>query len=212
MKIQVIHASKKIQKVQILEDICLTLESGQIYGLHGANGSGKTMLMRLLTGVMRSTSGKILIDGKILGQEIDFPPKTGMLLERPAFIEEYTGWRNLKLLADLDGTEEKAINCSLVRVGLRPEDRRKYRKYSLGMKQKLGIAAAIMGEPDFILLDEPTNALDMKSYRCLEKILSQERKRGALILLASHDRRFLEEMSDLIFTMEEGRIVYKQKL
>lgn len=208
MEIQIVHAYKSIRKARILEDIHIALVSGYVYGFQGVNGSGKTMLMRLITGVIRPTKGEVLFDGKKLGKDLDFPPKTGMLLERPAFLEEYTGMRNLKLLAELDGNiSDKQIRRALLRVGLNPEDRRKYRKYSLGMKQRLGIAAAIMGTPELIVLDEPTNALDEEGYRRLLEIVREERERGALILLACHDRQFLEALSDVVFVMEEGRIV-----
>lgn len=134
MKIEIEHVSKKIKDALVLDDVCMTLESGNIYGFKGVNGSGKTMLMRAVSGLMYPTSGTISIDGKVLGKNMAFPERIGMLIENPAFIDSYTGYDNLKMLASINKGEVD-ISGALETVGLNPHDKRKYRKYSLGMKQ-----------------------------------------------------------------------------
>lgn len=207
MEIHIKQAGKTIKGVSVLKNIDLVMKSGRVYGFSGENGSGKTMLMRLVAGLIKPTSGSVYIDEKKIGRDIDFPDKTGMLLENPAFLERYSGKQNLELLAGLTGKiNQKQIQASLLRVGLSPTDKRKYHKYSLGMKQKLGIAAAIMENPDLLILDEPFNALDQKSVERVKRIIYEERERGALILLTCHDDALLEELSDHIFFLEEGTI------
>lgn len=210
MEIRVEHASKILHGVTILDDISVIMHSGNIYGFQGANGSGKTMLMRLITGLIKPTTGHIFIDGKSLGKSLEFPENTGLLLENPAFLESYTGLQNLILLAGLTKyIDAKHIRTSLLRVGLKPDDQRKYRKYSLGMKQKLGIAAAIMEQPDLLILDEPLNALDPESVSKVKQIIVEEKERGALIIIACHDQQILEELADSIFTIKGGRLTKK---
>lgn len=210
MKIQVKNATKVIRGTVILKDVELELEGGNIYGLQGPNGGGKTMLMRLISGLIRPTEGQVIIDGKILGKHMDFPPSLGLLLENPAFLPGYTGLKNLQLLAQLQGrvgTEQ--IRQAVSDVGLSPDDKRKYRKYSLGMKQRLGIAAAIMEQPELILMDEPTNALDGNGVEQILDLLRRERDRGALIIMACHDAPILEGISDVILTVAEGHVERK---
>lgn len=210
MKIQVKNASKIIKGTDILKNVELELEGGKVYGLQGPNGGGKTMLMRLISGLIRPTTGQVFIDGNQLGKDVDFPPSLGLLLENPAFLPGYTGLKNLELLAQLQarvGTEQ--IRRAIADVGLSPDDKRKYRKYSLGMKQRLGIAAAIMEEPDLILLDEPTNALDRNGMEQIIELIRRERDRGALILISCHDAAILESISDVIFTVAEGNVERK---
>ena len=183
------------------------MESGKITGLKGVNGSGKTMLMRLVCGLITPTSGSIVINGKRLGKDITFPESVGILIENPAFLDAYSGFDNLKLLASIKhsvGPEE--IRQTIARVGLDPDDKKKYRKYSLGMKQRLGIAAAVMEEPDIIILDEPTNALDSDGVAMLKEILHDQRERGALVLISCHDLPTLQELSDEIYLMESGAL------
>lgn len=210
MKIQVKHATKLIRGVVILKDVDLELEGGRIYGLQGPNGGGKTMLMRLICGLIRSTEGEVWIDGKLLGKDMDFPPSVGLLIEDPAFLPGYTGLKNLELLAGLQervGTEQ--IRRTIADVGLEPDDQRTYRKYSLGMKQRLGIACAIMEQPELVILDEPTNALDEKGVAQICDLIRRERDRGALIIMACHDAPVLESLADVIFTVAEGKVERK---
>lgn len=210
MNIEVIHATKYIKKSLILKDVNIHLESGTVYGLQGPNGGGKTMLMRLLCGLIRATEGQVLIDGKELGKDMDFPSSLGLLIENPAFLPGYTGLQNLLLLAQLqDRIGEKEARQALLDVGLNPDDKRKYRKYSLGMKQRLGIAAAIMEQPELILLDEPTNALDDQGVAQICDLIRRERDRGALVVLACHDADILESLSDEVFYIHDGIVERK---
>lgn len=207
MKVELKNVSKRLNDVTVLEDISLTLESGTIYGLKGKNGCGKTMLMRMMAGVIYPTSGTVSIDGEILHKDIATPRSIGVLIENPAFLPGYTGQRNLELLAGLTGKADRTqIAKTMNRVGLDPNDKRTYRKYSLGMKQRLGIACALMECPDLILLDEPINAIDEKGVPKIWEALQEEKQRGALIVLACHDTEELTSLADQIITIEEGKI------
>lgn len=207
MKVELKNVSKRLNDVTVLEDISLTLESGTIYGLKGKNGCGKTMLMRMMAGLIYPTSGTVSIDGEILHKDIATPRSIGILIENPAFLPGYTGHRNLELLAGLTGKADRTqIAKTMSRVGLDPNDKRTYRKYSLGMKQRLGIACALMECPDLILLDEPINAIDEKGVPKIWEALQEEKQRGALIVLACHDTEELTSLADQIITIEEGKI------
>lgn len=207
MKVELKNVSKRLNDVTVLEDISLTLESGTIYGLKGKNGCGKTMLMRMMAGLIYPTSGTVSIDGEILHKDIATPRSIGILIENPAFLPGYTGQRNLELLAGLTGKADRTqIAKTMSRVGLDPNDKRTYRKYSLGMKQRLGIACALMECPDLILLDEPINAIDEKGVPKIWEALQEEKQRGALIVIACHDTEELESLADQIITIEEGKI------
>ena len=211
MKIQVVEVTKRIRKNLILNNVSLEMESGKIYGLQGPNGSGKTMLMRLLCGLIKANKGKVLIDGKEIGKDIDFPESVGLLIENPAFWGNYTGLKNLELLAEL----QKRIDTEQIRetisdVGLDSDDKRHFSKYSLGMKQRLGIAAAIMEKPEIILLDEPTNALDERGVAEICDLIRREKERGALIVIACHDADILENLADEIYTIYEGKVERKR--
>lgn len=207
MKVELKNVSKRLNDVTVLEDISLTLESGTIYGLKGKNGCGKTMLMRMMAGLIYPTSGTVSIDGEILHKDIATPRSIGVLIENPAFLPGYTGQRNLELLAGLTGKADRIqIAKTMNRVGLDPDDKRTYRKYSLGMKQRLGIACTLMECPDLILLDEPINAIDEKGVPKIWEALQEEKQRGALIVLACHDTEELTSLADQIITIEEGKI------
>lgn len=207
MKVELKNVSKRLNDVTVLEDISLTLESGTIYVLKGKNGCGKTMLMRMMAGLIYPTSGTVSIDGEILHKDIATPRSIGILIENPAFLPGYTGQRNLELLAGLTGKADRTqIAKTMNRVGLDPSDKRTYRKYSLGMKQRLGIACALMECPDLILLDEPINAIDEKGVPKIWEALQEEKQRGALIVLACHDTEELTSLADQIITIEEGKI------
>ena len=208
MYIKMCNVSKTIKKAKVLDNISLQFEQGKIYGLRGKNGSGKTMLMRAIVGLIVPSSGTIDINGKILGKDISFPESVGALIEQPSFINNYSGFKNLKLVATiLNKITDNQIRESIKAVGLDPDDKRKYKKYSLGMKQRLGIACAIMENPDLIVLDEPINALDENGIKLVREILHSHKKRGALIIIACHDKEELEFLSDEIYTIENGGIV-----
>jgi len=212
-EIKIEDLSKSIKGALILDKVSITLTSGKIYGLRGKNGSGKTMLMRAMSGLLIPDSGSVIINGKTLHKDISFPESIGILIENPSFLPQYTGFKNLKLLAGLTGNiSDDEIRTALDRVGLDPEDKRTYRKYSLGMKQKLGIANAIMGEPDIIILDEPINALDEESVKKIKKVLLEIRDKDKLIIIACHDREELEYLSDIIYEIKDGSIVDRKEL
>ncbi|WP_062105420.1 ABC transporter ATP-binding protein [Bacillus niameyensis] len=207
--IQIERVTKKIKGVTVINDVSMTLSSGMVTGLRGVNGSGKTMLMRLIAGLILPTEGTIKIDGKILGKDLTFPESIGILLENPAFLDSYSGFQNLKMLAsirnEIDDTRIKEV---LTQVGLDSDSgRKKYKKYSLGMKQRLGIAGAIMEQPEIVILDEPTNSLDTNGVERVKQIVLQEKERGAVVIIACHDTDILDELADDIHYLENGTLV-----
>lgn len=207
MYIEVNDYSKKIRGTTVLDHVNVRFESGKIYGLKGKNGSGKTMLMRAISGLITATEGKIIIDGETLGKEISFPRSIGVLIENPAFIDNYTGKKNLEILASIQRKiKSEEIDEAISEMGLDPKDQRIYKKYSLGMKQRLGIVSAIMESPDIIILDEPINALDEGGAKIVRGILKREKERGAIIIIACHDMAELEFLSDEIIFINQGKI------
>lgn len=207
MYLEIRDVSKTLAKREVLSHISLGMERGRIYGFRGKNGSGKTMLMRVICGLILPTQGEVEIGGEILGKTISFPRSIGALIETPGFISHYSALRNLQTLADIQKKiSTHQIREVLLELGLDPDDKKKFRAFSLGMKQKLGIAAAVMENPDIIVLDEPINALDEKSVDTVRNILVRHRERNALIILSCHDREELEGLSDEIFCLEDGRI------
>lgn len=208
MYLEVKGISKYFGKTCVLNNINLEMETGHIYGFWGRNGSGKTMLMRIISGLVFPSDGAIIIGGEQLGKDISFPRSIGALIENPGFIPGYSGFKNLKILASIRNKISDAdIREVMLHMGLDPDDRKKAKKYSLGMKQKLGIAAALMEKPDLILLDEPTNALDENSTKILKEILLEHKRRGALLIVACHIREELEYLSDEIICLNEGHVI-----
>ncbi len=207
MEIIIDNVTKVIKGITVIQDVSLTLHSGIVYGLRGVNGSGKTMLMRLIAGLIRPTKGTITIDGKQLGKDITFPPDIGLLIENPAFIDNYTALQNLKLIANIHRVVgEDRIREIIEQVGLNPDDKRKYKQFSLGMKQRLGIAGAVLENPKLILIDEPTNALDTDGIEMVRQLVREQKDNGALVVLACHDFSVLKELSDEIYFVKEGRV------
>ena len=208
MNIKVDNVTKIIKKVKVLDHVSLEFESGEITGLKGINGSGKTMIMRIISGLIRPTEGKVFINGRELKKEMDFPESIGVLFDSPAFLDGYSAYDNLRYMASVKNkVSGEEIKDLLKKVELADAGKKKYKYFSLGMKQRLGIAAAIMEHPDIILIDEPTNALDSKGVEMVKCILQQEKERGALIVLTCHDYSVLKELSDSIYFIEEGRVV-----
>lgn len=211
MYIELKNLEKKMGKKVILHNINLKMEGGKVYGLKGKNGCGKTMLMRAISGLIKPTSGEIIINDEKLWKNITFPRSIGILIENPAFINSATGFDNLKMIASIKGVaSDKDIEDSLTKVGLEPYDTRRYRKYSLGMKQKLGIACAIMENPDIIILDEPINAIDREGVLAVRKILDDLKSQNKIIIIACHDAEEMEMLADEIYEMENGEIIEKR--
>ena len=201
------QVTKVIGGAAVIDHVSCRFPTGQITGLQGVNGSGKTMLLRLIAGLIYPTEGRVVVDGAVLGKDTASPPSLGVLLEAPAFLPSYTGYDNLRLLAAVKGTAgPRDIETALARVGLQDAQGKKYRKYSLGMKQRLGIAAAILERPGLLLLDEPSNALDGSGVELVKAILREERDRGATVVLASHDGALLDDLAGEIFSLAAGRV------
>lgn len=206
--IQLQNVTKRIKENTVLDNVSYTFKSGFVYGLYGQNGSGKTMLLRAISGLINLDSGSIFIDGEKLHDKIEFPPETGIVIENMELLPECSVKRNLQMLAKIKNiADEKDIIFSLERVGLDPDSEKKVKKFSLGMKQRLNIAQAIFENQKIILLDEPTNALDEEAVQLIYKIIREEKSRGATIIVATHHKEDLKEVCDVILKIAEGKIV-----
>lgn len=206
--IQLQNVTKRIKENTVLDNVSYTFKSGFVYGLYGQNGSGKTMLLRAISGLINLDSGSIFIDGEKLHDKIEFPPETGIVIENMELLPECSTKRNLQMLAKIKNiADEKDIIFSLERVGLDPDSDKKVKKFSLGMKQRLNIAQAIFENQKIILLDEPTNALDEEAVQLIYKIIREEKSRGATIIVATHHKEDLKEVCDVILKIAEGKIV-----
>ena len=202
------NLSLKIQKDRILSDINLHIERGKITGLVGRNGCGKTMLMKCITGFVKPTQGEVIFDGQRVGEEIDFPKNVGIIIETPAFIPYYSGYKNLLDLASLQKKIGKTeVEGVLKQVGLYESRNKLVRKYSLGMRQRLGIAQALMENPETLILDEPMNGLDNECVALVREILVKLKKQGKTILLVSHNAEDIRVLCDVIYEMDKGRII-----
>ena len=202
------NVTKRIKENTVLDNVSYTFKSGFVYGLYGQNGSGKTMLLRAISGLINLDSGSIFIDGEKLHDKIEFPPETGIVIENMELLPECSAKRNLQMLAKIKNIAyEKDIIFSLERVGLDPDSEKKVKKFSLGMKQRLNIAQAIFENQKIILLDEPTNALDEEAVQLIYKIIREEKSRGATIIVATHHKEDLKEVCDVILKIAEGKIV-----
>ena len=205
--IEVKNVSLTLQKNEILKDISVHFERGKIHGLIGRNGSGKTMLMKCICGFVKPTAGEITVDGKRIGKDCDFPKNAGIIIETPGFIPYYSGYKNLKLLADLRGKISRDdIRKTMEKVGLNPDLKRHVRKYSLGMRQRLGVAQAIMENPDLLVLDEPMNGLDKEGVADMRKYLLDLKSLGKTILIASHSAEDIGILCDTVCEMDKGRL------
>ena len=206
--IEIRNLTKRFGKAVVLSDISLTFEAGKIYGLVGRNGSGKTMLLKHILGFVTADSGTIRIDGKLLGKDMDMPDNIGAIIETPGFLPEYSGFKNLKLLSMIRGQiGDEKIREMITLVGLDPASRKRVGNYSLGMRQRLGIAQALMEDPDIVLLDEPMNGLDNEGVAEMRKLFGTLRDEGKLIVLASHSREDIDLLCDEIYRFDQGRLV-----
>lgn len=202
------NVSKKFGRKTILKDVSLVVQQGETVGLVGANGSGKSVLFKILCGFLQPDKGSVFVHGEKLGKGRDFPENMGTFINSPGFIGIYSGFKNLKFLADIRGkigTEE--IEDAMLKVGLDPSNKTKVDDYSLGMKQKLGLAQAIMEEQDILVLDEPFNALDHKTYEDMKEIIRMLKAEGKTIFLTSHNFNDIEQLCDEVYTIEECRLI-----
>ncbi|KFF55156.1 ABC transporter ATP-binding protein [Bacillus stercoris] len=199
---------KKLKGNRVLDDISFSIKENEFVVLRGHNGSGKTMILRAIAGLLTLTKGEVSVNGLVIGKDIDFSEHTGLLIEYPSFIPVYSGFQNLKFLASIKKkVSDEEIKEVIRKVGLDPEDKRKVKRYSLGMKQRLGIAQAIMEKPKLLLLDEPTNALDKKGINLILDILKTEKENGTTIVVASHDDTLCENsVVDRIIDISEGKL------
>lgn len=206
--VKVENVSKIIDHKEILSHVDLEIPEGKIVGLVGRNGSGKTMLLRMISGFVYPTEGRIFVFGQEVGKGGGFPQNIGVIIETPGFLPEYSGWKNLKMLASLrNQITDNEIEEVLKRVGLDPRDKKPVRKYSLGMRQRLGIAQAIMEQPRLLLLDEPTNGLDTDGVEMLHELLLALKKEGVTILLASHYMEEIGKLCDEVYRVEKGKVL-----
>lgn len=202
------NVNKSIKGMPILQDINLNLEEGKIYGFIGVNGSGKSMLFRAISGLIKIDSGSIEVFSEKIGKDVSFPSNLGILIDEGGFWNDLTAFENLKNLAAIkQKVDNDTIRKTIERVGLNPDDKRTYRKFSLGMKQRLSIAQAIMESPNLLILDEPTNALDADGIELIYNILLEEKNKGTTILIASHNKEDIDNLSDKVFELYEGKII-----
>ncbi len=206
--IHVLNYTKKIKDNTVLSNVSITIKENKVVGFIGRNGSGKTMMFRAISGLIKPTSGKVIIFNKELGIDSNYPEDIGILIDIIGFWPDLTGYDNLVRLAEIKKkiTNEEIRN-TLVRVGLDPTDKRPVKKYSMGMRQRLSIAQAIMEKPKLIILDEPTNSLDTEGVEILRNIVIEEKQRGATILLASHIENDIRILCDEIYSFESGRVI-----
>lgn len=211
MKMEIKDLTKKFGDKVVLNHISIQMESGKIYGFVGRNGSGKTMLMKHILGFVYPTEGAVYIEGKQIGKELAAPESVGAIIENPGFLPDYSGYKNLKLLAMIKGKiGKKEIKEAMELVGLDADSRLHVKKYSLGMKQRLGLAQALMENPDLLLLDEPMNGLDNDGVREIRKVLLEQKEQGKLIIIASHNNEDIEVLCDEIYYFDKG-IVSSEK-
>lgn len=200
--IEVKDVCKSFGTEQVLKNISFCIPPGSIYGVVGNNGSGKTVLMKCICGFMKCDKGMILVNGRQVGKEVDFPDRLGVIIETPGFIPNLSGYKNLKILAALKGRIGKAeIRETIEKVGLNPDMKKPVAKYSLGMRQRLGIAQAIMEDPDVLVLDEPFNGLDRYGVVEIRSLLKELKAAGKSILLASHNAQDIEELCDHVLDL-----------
>lgn len=212
--ISVMNLKMNFGEEQVLKGISREFEAGKIHGIVGNNGSGKTVLMKCICGFLSPSEGRVVVDGKTIGKDVDFPENIGIIIETPGFLPGLTGIKNLKVLASLKrkiGDEE--IRNVIRKVGLDPDLKKPVSKYSLGMRQRLGIAQAIMEDPSILILDEPFNGLDKNGVMQMRKLIKELREEGKTIILASHNQADIDELCDTVCEMDAGvmTMVYDDK-
>ena len=207
------NATKKFGTQTVLNNVSLTLEDGKIYGFVGQNGCGKTVLFKSICGFIYLDRGTITVDGKVIGKDIDIIKDAGIIKECPGFFPNYSAFKNLKFLTMIkDNIGDEQIKSTLISVGLDPESKKVVGKFSLGMRQRLGIAQAIMENPHILILDEPMNGLDKRGVEDIRKILMDLKKKGKLILLASHNPLDIDILCDCVYELDAGTIVNQRSI
>lgn len=207
------NATKKFGTQTVLNNVSLTLEDGKIYGFVGQNGCGKTVLFKSICGFIYLDRGTITVDGKVIGKDIDIIKDAGIIIESPGFLPNYSAFKNLKFLTMIkDNIGDEQIKSTLISVGLDPESKKVVGKFSLGMRQRLGIAQAIMENPHILILDEPMNGLDKRGVEDIRKILMDLKKKGKLILLASHNPLDIDLLCDCVYELDAGTIVNQRSI
>lgn len=207
------NATKKFGTQTVLNNVSLTLEDGKIYGFVGQNGCGKTVLFKSICGFIYLDRGTITVDGKVIGKDIDIIKDAGIIIESPGFLPNYSAFKNLKFLTMIkDNIGDEQIKSTLISVGLDPESKKVVGKFSLGTRQRLGIAQAIMENPHILILDEPMNGLDKRGVEDIRKILMDLKKKGKLILLASHNPLDIDILCDCVYELDAGTIVNQRSI
>ncbi|NDO51549.1 ATP-binding cassette domain-containing protein [Lachnospiraceae bacterium MD335] len=199
------NVTKTFGDQEVLKTVYVKFEMGKIYGIVGRNGSGKTVLLKCICGLLYPSTGKVTVGGKVVGKDVDYPENVGFIIETPGFLPRYSGLKNLKYLASVRGkVKEDEIRKYMELVGLNPDDKKHVGNYSLGMKQRLGIAQALMENPDILILDEPMNALDNNGVEEMRTVLLKMKEQGKLIIIASHVRDDIDILCDEVYGIDAG--------
>ena len=199
--------TKKYKETKVLNNITIAFEKGKIHGIIGRNGSGKTVLIKTICGLIRPDEGYVVVDGQVVGKDVDFPKNVGIIIEAPGFVSTLSAYKNLDYLASLRGVIGKEeIISAILKVGLDPYDKKHVGKYSLGMKQRLGLAQSIMENPDILILDEPMNGLDKEGVSEIRNILLYLKSEGKTIILVSHNTEDIQVLCDTVHEMDKGSL------
>ena len=205
MMVEIKNAGKSFGSTKVLDKVNIEMEKGKIYGIVGRNGSGKTVLMKCICGFMTVDQGSIIVQGKEVGVDIDMPDNLGIIIETPGFLMNYSGYNNLNFLYTIKNKPNRKKIEEIIRtVGLDPKSKKHVGKYSLGMRQRLGIAQALMENPEILILDEPMNGLDNQGVEDIRKILLEQKEQGKTILIASHNREDIDILCDHVWQMDKG--------
>lgn len=210
-ELKLINVCKNFGKKEVLKDISLNIRSHQVIGLVGENGCGKTVLMKIMIGLMKASKGQVIYNDKLLKKDMDYLPSVGFIIENPSFFNELNGYENLKLLADIrKKISDKEILAWLEKVGLK-DINYKVDDYSLGMKQRLALAQALMEDEQVLILDEPTNSLDEKSVELFHQLIKEEKDKGKIIIISSHNKYDIEKLSDEVYRIRQGNLYHEKK-
>ena len=205
--IEVNNLTKRFKDAIVLNKVSVSFEQGKVHGLIGRNGSGKTMLMKCICGIVPYKTGAVLVNGKQIGKDVDIPTNVGVIIETPGFIPNYSGFNNLKFLAKINNKiSSNEIRKAISSVGLDPDDKKHVGKYSLGMRQRLGLAQAIMEDPELLILDEPMNGLDKDGVKDMRQYLLDLKAKGKTIIIASHSAEDIDVLCDTVCEMDKGHL------